>query len=369
MSKNNNTPLHEAILHNDLSPVQFLIKQGADVNAQNSDGNTPLIMACKVNAPINVIAELIEAGADLNIQNKYGNLAITYCLNKIQAFRLLLEAGTVIRDINTLLLISSMKGESSEVLKYLIELGAKVNIKDRDSGMTPLMYACQHDREKTIHLLAAGARLDYEDEWERTAIIHCSPDQLELLIEAGADINGEPNPLYNAVLHGKVSKVKKLLELGADIHEHLIHNILRGLRSPSKIVLNLDTYNDILKLLIDAGANVNAMYTSFNLTESVLHQVVRLNNLTGLHLLLEAGADPYQVDSDGLVPMELTDDENMIVLLLSYMPALPPWWDAEYGELHDSIFLAREEAINTLAAEEEIYDPNLQKSILKYLYY
>jgi hypothetical protein len=45
----------------------------------------------------------------------------------------------------------------------------------------------------------------------------------------------------------------------------------------------------------------------------------------------------------------------------------------EYADLHriiqEGAIDYREEAINTLGAEEEIYDPNLQKSILKYLYY
>jgi ankyrin repeat protein len=384
MSKNRNIPLHEAILQNDPSAVQSLIRKGADINAQNKQGDTPLMKACKIKSSTDIIWYLLQAGADPNIPDKKKNIPIRFCLKNIELVQLLVEAGSDVNhrddDNQTLLHLSAKPDVKTEVLAYLLEVGSDVNARDWNSA-TPLMYACQYKAglEKTILLLSAGADPNNEDRDGNTVLNHCSPDLMEVLLEAGVDINGissgyRPTALHMASARGDTAGVEKLLRFGADteIEDRMGNSVINVIHSSSPHY-DPERYNDILKLLIEAGANVNHMYTYVYTgsakKESMLHKVVQQNNLTGLRLLLEAGADPYQVNSDGLVPMELTDDEDMILLLLSYMPALPPWWDEKYGELHDSIFLAREEAINTLATEEEIYDPNLQKSILKYLYY
>jgi ankyrin repeat protein len=49
--------------------VEMLIKYGANINAQNNEGNTALHFSL---SKLNILKKLIEAGANSNIENKYG---------------------------------------------------------------------------------------------------------------------------------------------------------------------------------------------------------------------------------------------------------------------------------------------------------
>ncbi len=54
-----------------LDPLKYLIQKGADINIQDSDGNTPLFWAYGTQNH-NAVEILKKAGADINIKNKNG---------------------------------------------------------------------------------------------------------------------------------------------------------------------------------------------------------------------------------------------------------------------------------------------------------
>ena len=56
------------------------ISNGADVNARNEFGSTPLIWAIKNNENPAVIEVLLNAGADVNAKDKDGSTAYDYIL-------------------------------------------------------------------------------------------------------------------------------------------------------------------------------------------------------------------------------------------------------------------------------------------------
>ena len=66
------TPLKEAIDRNFTDMVKLLIKKGADVNANDNEGKTPLMYACtfKNNVNLEIINLLIEKGANVNATTK-----------------------------------------------------------------------------------------------------------------------------------------------------------------------------------------------------------------------------------------------------------------------------------------------------------
>ncbi len=178
-------------IHNGLNIVRHLIAHGADVNAQDINGDTPLhyypnnTRACRL---------LIESGADIDIQNN----------NE----RTPLHRAVEMRSIDT--------------IRLLIEHGADVHAQDIN-GDTPLhnpmsLAACQL-------LIAYGADVNAENNNERTplhiAVEMESIDTIRLLIAHGAnvhaqDINGDtPSSLaYNTELYSLFPGQENLEILG-----------------------------------------------------------------------------------------------------------------------------------------------------------
>jgi ankyrin repeat protein len=194
------TPLHNAVHFKNMEAAKVLIHHGANVNAENGEGNTPLYIAVHRNLPDEFIAFLIEKGADATVRNKYGY---------------------------TPLRAASRNGRSS-IAKMLLDKGAGVNVRDK-KGDTPLLVAIDSG-----HVDAA-----------------------RFLVENGADINAVgmhgDTSLHIAVARGQAEVVRLLLGKGADC------NVTREGRdggTPLQIAAHFG-YADIVKLLISKGANAN----------------------------------------------------------------------------------------------------------------
>eukprot|EP00820_Chromera_velia_P013982 Cvel_24322.t3-p1 / transcript=Cvel_24322.t3 / gene=Cvel_24322 / organism=Chromera_velia_CCMP2878 / gene_product=Putative ankyrin repeat protein RF_0381, putative / transcript_product=Putative ankyrin repeat protein RF_0381, putative / location=Cvel_scaffold2614:20892-21983(-) / protein_length=364 / sequence_SO=supercontig / SO=protein_coding / is_pseudo=false len=97
----NNTALHIAALRGNSYVLPLLIERGAeaDVNRQNSDGNTPLICAQVGSQPdgsVQKVSEiLLDHGADPNIRGGEGRTALHWAVGEdlIETEQLLLERG------------------------------------------------------------------------------------------------------------------------------------------------------------------------------------------------------------------------------------------------------------------------------------
>lgn len=70
------TALHALAAHEDARGVAWLLDHGADVDARDSEQNTPLIAAARRNSGTKVLEQLIAAGATLSATNKDGEDAL-----------------------------------------------------------------------------------------------------------------------------------------------------------------------------------------------------------------------------------------------------------------------------------------------------
>ena len=113
-----------------------------------------------------------------------------------------------------------------EAVKYLVEKGADIHAKDKDSK-TPLHCTCQKgDLEVVKYLVEKGADINAKSNFDNTPLIYaCQKGHLKLvkyLVEKGADINAKINsgntPLHYACQEGDLELVKYLVEKGVDIH-------------------------------------------------------------------------------------------------------------------------------------------------------
>ena len=92
--KEGETPLHHQAnqWQPDIGTVKELIESGADVNARNADGCTPLHYAAKRGWRLEMIKALIEAGADASAKDNRGRIPLDYAYAGAAA-RMLRDAG------------------------------------------------------------------------------------------------------------------------------------------------------------------------------------------------------------------------------------------------------------------------------------
>jgi ankyrin repeat protein len=70
------TALHAFASHEDSRGVSWLLDHGADVDAQDTEGNTPLMSAAQRNNGSKVLRLLVEAGSSLTKENRHGQTAL-----------------------------------------------------------------------------------------------------------------------------------------------------------------------------------------------------------------------------------------------------------------------------------------------------
>ncbi len=148
--------LHSAASAGDAERVRELLKKGADPNAKNEYGNTPLHEAA-FRGHVDVARLLLEHGADPNIQSKNGLTPLHEAASHghFDVVELLLEHGADpnIKDKygNTPLHKAASEGHVN-VVKLLLEHGADPNIQNKD-GWTPLHYAALLGHVDVVRLL------------------------------------------------------------------------------------------------------------------------------------------------------------------------------------------------------------------------
>lgn len=223
------TPLHHAAAFGTLDSLVFLADRGADIDAKNRRGSTPLFWALHDEAKVRW---LVSRGAAVNIKQ--------------------IEGRTPVYQ-------ASVLGNGFAVLRLLLDNGGDPNIATLN-GLTPLSAAAlRGDVESMRLLIAKGARVDARNGAGATALMAAatngSASAVQLLLEKGADarVGSKLNEtaLGNAAGAGNASAVKLLLDHGADVNSRNS----RGY-SPLMLAAGSDAGTaEIVKLLIAHGAD------------------------------------------------------------------------------------------------------------------
>ena len=160
------TALQWAADSGNLLMVQALIERGADVNAGDDDGLTPLMVAANYEGEtyLKMVQTMIKAGAKVNAQDVFGLTALMKAaMNhfKTGTVRFLVSSGAEIdsktKEGYTALMLAC-KTARTEIIKFLIDAGADLQARTNngDSVMTVAKHAGYKD---VIAILKkAGAR-------------------------------------------------------------------------------------------------------------------------------------------------------------------------------------------------------------------
>ena len=291
-------PLADLIQNGERAAALAAIERGADVNATQGDGTTPLHWAVyKVDREL--VAELLDRGAKADVTNKYGSspLAEATKLGDLELVRQLLDAGADVESPNadgqTALMLAARIG-SLDVAKLFVERGADVNATEAWRDQTALMWAVDGNfPELTQFLIDQGADVHARasaNDWDS-----------QITAEPRAQYRpvGGLTVLVYAARSGCTRCVRSLLAAGADIDKPTPEGM-----TPLIIAIDNQAF-DTARLLLDEGANPHvwdwygrtALYVAVDManfrgrlshptasSETSANDVVRL--------LLEAGVNP-----------------------------------------------------------------------------
>lgn len=167
--------------------ARALFKAGADIEAKNMKGSTPLLEAStgqyEKNGNQDILPTLIELGANVNVCSEDGDTPLHNAayLGFTYAMRLLLDAGSevnVVNDAKQSPIFNAAKGGDPAAIQMLLDAKADPNIPEKDGR------CCIHEAAR----------------WGRDEVVN-------MLIGAGADINVKDNqgstPLHESVLWGR----------------------------------------------------------------------------------------------------------------------------------------------------------------------
>jgi ankyrin repeat protein len=291
-----------------------VLKQGANVDAKDKYGRTPLLWAAK-NGHVTIVSLLLEKRANINFSDGGGGTPLSSAAQNGHkaVVQLLLGKGANVNGEflhgRAPLLWAAEAGHEA-IVKLLLENGAYINARDM-YGSSPLGCAAKYGHNAIVKLLLeSNANIDTQDMSGRTLQLHPQDvDGGKLKIDA-QDMFGR-TPLWFAVVHGDMAIVKLLLENGAkiDIQDQ------EGWTPLSWAAEN--GYETIVKQLLKKTTNVEAQDKD---GQTPLLRAAKKGQIDIVQLLLDKGANTETRDGKyGQTPLwcaALNGHEDVVNLLL-----------------------------------------------------
>lgn len=313
-NRNGQTALHLAALNGYARVVQLLVEYGADVNATNNKGETPLMVAVqnshkesnkqdRPNGAFNqTIQLLLENGADINAQDKNGKTALMHVPSLTEIF-------TNSQGTN-----QAMLGIVDTLHRLLTNTSVKLDIQDNDGNT--MLHHFLNGHMSTI--------LQINDILQFTAFF------------------------------------KQLGSLQANLDNTIIKQIFESIQ-----VSNKGKLTAITDKLFNSG-NINAQNS---LGRTPLFKACEMGDSDNVKKLLQKHADINTQDSTGKTPLMVAVSSTQlskevqnatIDALLAHKPNL----DLVDNDHHDALFYSR--PVTNQATGERAATSVLHKKLMKY---
>ncbi|KAH9514770.1 hypothetical protein Btru_023605 [Bulinus truncatus] len=336
--------LHHAILNGNTNQVRQLITLGADVN-QKYGQETAFSLAIQQNQ-----FQCADQGADINAINNQGMtpLSVSTWHGTYHCTKLLLDHGALLtihdKSGRTPLMIAC-SNVYLEVVKVIIHYGCDVSILDPDMRSAliyalPTYYARHVGQKKLSDMISiceliinTGCDLNKQDRKGWTALHHAVDrdcvTSLCLLVQNNCHLDVQDKSGYTP-LHLCLKKTEPNFEMaqllvyyGAKAI-HLVPNTnfindtnSQGL-TPLQTAVNMGQFHTA-EVLIKHGAMANDSLSPY----PMIHLAAASGATSFVHLLLSSGVDPNMTDQLGNTPLHVAASKGNEYLMLDIpVPAL-----------------------------------------------
>ena len=240
------------------------------VNVAEADGTMALHWAARGDE-LEIARLLVGAGANPNAANRYGltPLSIAAANANGAMVKLLLDAGgdakAMIRQGETVLMTAARAG-NPDAVRLLLERGADANAREESLGETALMWAAAENHPEAIKLLVArGAEVN-----ARSSNITWAKDRFGLEGVLTILPKGRWTALMYAARQGSLAAARELVNAGATL------NLIDPDGTTALIVAIINGHYDVAAMLAEKGADVNLADTA---GMAALYAAVDMNTL------------------------------------------------------------------------------------------
>ncbi|KAG4285125.1 hypothetical protein FPRO06_06385 [Fusarium proliferatum] len=295
-----NTPLIQAISEGDLDIVKLLIENKATIDKREAppdDGwsRTPMQVAVDWNRP-EIVQYLIEKGADPDARDSDGIPVIG----------------------------SAVSGGHTNMVQWLVDAKADVNVIYHENKITPLHEACPHPGIVRI-LLEHGADINKGNADSRTALNfaicsnHLATVQVLLDAKTKPDINAAAiyGDLRMAISDGYIGIVEAMLEAGVDVN-----NTNEKGESLLASAIKLNAHSAMIRKILEYNPDLEIRDKKEN---TALHCISRFTTLEMVRLVVNAGGRLDVLNSDKNTPLIMAigaEMDDVFFYMLKKEPSL-----------------------------------------------
>ncbi|RYG73776.1 hypothetical protein EON80_03020 [bacterium] len=294
-----NTPLLRVVARNRFEFVRTLLERGANINAQNADGDSCLHTALQFPSTGVLLKPLLDAGANANLKNNRGDLPLHLALR-----RRLDEPVIADGQLGNPLIHSSDAEPRGEQIALLITK-SDINAKDQ-FGLSPLLLAVlRRDPIARNQIIKRGPRSDATTQFFDASaqndiaamgkLLAQKPDLVYFRLADGT------TPLHVAALWRALDAAQLLVQKGADVNARDARAetpLFEALSQPTGFFA--ERARSMAKFLLGKKASVNAIEQNGS---SVLHRAVQSDDAALIELIADNGANVNVRDSLGWTPI------------------------------------------------------------------
>jgi ankyrin repeat protein len=323
----NDARVADAAMAGDREAVRSLLKQGADVNAAQGDGTTPLHWAAR-RGDVELAQMLIYAGANVRATTRLGGwtpLLMAAQLGHAKMIETLLNAGADLKTTTvhgaTPLMLASAAG-NPDAVRLLLSKGGDVNAAESARGETALMFAAAYNRIDAMRLLIdAGADVKRQSKvFDLKSPANSTPEEDAFLrnqqeglrdgargggqraATPGAQARAERAAPASGPQRPPAPNATQAADVAGGTRQFRFAELVSAQGGMSPLLFAArQGYMEAARLLLSHGADVNQISGS-DATSPLLIAIIN-GHFDLAKVLLDAGADPRLASDNGVTPL------------------------------------------------------------------